>query len=236
MDRWDFLNLLIDTFGYKSYLEIGVANPDINFDQIKAEKKYGVDPEPAKPVTHQMSSDTFFAQNKETFDLVFIDGFHVDEQVTRDIANALQCLNPNGIIVIHDCNPTRKEHQEVPAVVTYWVGTVWKAWVRFMQTLPPAIEMFMVNNDTGMGVMKATGNGKKIDPIPEGDLTFENLDLNREKWLNVVSLDYFKNWVKPTPIKVTKIMPKVSEASTKKVEVKTEVKTKADKLNSESEK
>jgi hypothetical protein len=234
MDRWDFLNLLVETFDYKSYLEIGVSNPDINFDRIKVEKKYGVDPEPTQPVTHQMKSDDFFAQNNETFDLIFVDGYHVDDQVTRDIANSLKCLNPNGAIVVHDCNPLKREHQAVPAEVTYWVGTVWKAWARFMQTLPPAIEMFVVNNDTGMGVMKATGKGMRLDPIPESELTFENLDLNRDKWLNLVSLDFFKNWVKPEPIKPKIAAPKVQEVEVKKVEVKTDAKAKTDKLDSES--
>ena len=224
MDRFDLINLLIETFGYKSYLEIGVAGAENNFNLIKAPVKCGVDPNTEGEGIIRTTADNFFAQNKETFDIIFIDGDHVDEQATRDISNSLLCLNPNGTIVIHDCNPTEKDHQEVPAVVAFWVGTVWKAWVRYLQTLPPAIEMFMVNNDTGIGIMKATGKGKKLNPIPEDQLTYENLDLNRDAWLNMVSLDDFKAWLKPAP---EIVKPKVQQ---REIIKKIDAKMKTDKL------
>ena len=238
MDRFDLINLLIETFGFKSYLEIGVHNPKDNFDFIKAEKKVGVEPDPVGEVTFKMTADEFFAQNKEKFDIIFIDALHIDENVTRDISNSLACLTPDGIIVLHDCNPLRKEHQEVPAVVPYWVGTVWKAFTRLMQTLPPAVEMFVVDTDTGIGIIKATGKGIKLDFVSEADLTFENLELNRSKWLNLMSLDDFKTWIKPEPVKVTKAIAKAPmqslEIQPEVVETKTVAKKKVDKLEVES--
>ena len=224
MNRFDLINFLIETFGYKSYLEIGVAGAENNFNLIKAPVKCGVDPSTEGEAIIKMTADSFFAQNKETFDIIFIDGDHVDEQVTKDISNSLACLNPNGLIVLHDCNPTEKDHQEVPAVITFWVGTVWKAWVRCIQTLPPAIEMFVINNDTGIGIMKATGKGKKLGPIPEDQLTYENFDLNRDKWLNMISLDEFVAWANPAP---KTIKPEVQQREiTKKIDAK----AKTDKL------
>ena len=39
-----------------------------------------------------MSSDEFFLKNKDQFDIIFIDGLHVYEQVKRDIENSLIVL------------------------------------------------------------------------------------------------------------------------------------------------
>ena len=38
------LNYLIERYGLKSYLEIGLQNPANNFDKINANVKVGVDP------------------------------------------------------------------------------------------------------------------------------------------------------------------------------------------------
>jgi hypothetical protein len=72
----------------KSYLEIGVSGGE-NFQKIRCENKVGVDPEPTSPATIFLPSDDFFKQNKETFDVIFIDGLHHSDQVLRDINNSL---------------------------------------------------------------------------------------------------------------------------------------------------
>ena len=107
MNRTDIINAIARKIKAKSYLEIGVDN-GINFASIKCDRKVGVDPNPRMPGIHPMTSDTFFAQNDETFDLIFIDGLHIFEQVYRDIENALKVLNPNGYIICHDTNPPTK--------------------------------------------------------------------------------------------------------------------------------
>lgn len=193
------MNHLIDVFGFKSYVEIGVYATNVNFDFIKAEEKYGVDPNTLGQgeATHKMTSDQFFAQNTKTFDLIFVDGLHHDDQVERDIRNSIACLNPGGIILVHDCNPLQEDHQKIPAVVSFWCGTVWKAWTKLLQELPPEYEMFVVNFDTGMGVIRKTGKGKKLSPVPPEQLTYSNLEANRQEWLNIVSLDDFLKWVSP---------------------------------------
>ena len=35
---------------------------------------------------YKMSSDIFFKSNKKYFDIIFIDGLHLEEQVDKDIA------------------------------------------------------------------------------------------------------------------------------------------------------
>ena len=66
-----------------------------------------------------MPSDEFFANraaasDRTPYDLVFIDGLHVADQVERDIVNSLLNLAPAGTIVLHDCNPTTESARPTP--------------------------------------------------------------------------------------------------------------------------
>ena len=61
--RCDVINFLIAEFNFKSYLEIGVRDPNDNFSLINVEKKYSVDPGvefESNPVDFKMTSDEFF--------------------------------------------------------------------------------------------------------------------------------------------------------------------------------
>ena len=90
------INDVITRYKKTSYLEIGCAE-DKNFSAIYCDKKIGVDPNSRG--THKMTSDKFFKDNKDTFDVIFIDGLHTKEQVSKDISNSLECLNSNGIFM-----------------------------------------------------------------------------------------------------------------------------------------
>jgi len=81
--RTQVINLIINRFGYIRYLEIRVRNPKNNFNKINCRYKVGVDPvgEP----TFKGTSDVFFKQNKDIFDIIFIDGLHLEEQADKDI-------------------------------------------------------------------------------------------------------------------------------------------------------
>jgi predicted O-methyltransferase YrrM len=52
-----------------------------------------------------MDTQEFFAQNKETFDLIFIDADHSFEAVRADFYGAMDILNPGGLLVLHDTDP-----------------------------------------------------------------------------------------------------------------------------------
>ena len=100
MQRFDIINNLIKEKGYKSHLEIGVQN-GVCFENIVCEKKIGVDPRANVPVDYKMTSEAFFAQNKERFDCIFIDGLHTFEQSLKDFYNAWEVLNIGGAVVFH---------------------------------------------------------------------------------------------------------------------------------------
>ena len=102
--RTQIIQKIINQQKYKSYLEIGCDN-DENFSKIIIDKKTGIDP--IKGGTLRMTSDNFFEKNIKNFDLIFLDGLHTYEQTIKDIDNSLRYLNINGVILIHDCLPTK---------------------------------------------------------------------------------------------------------------------------------
>jgi hypothetical protein len=53
----------------------------------------------------QDTSDSFFANTRDRFDLVFLDGLHEFQQTLRDVLNALEILNDGGLIVVDDSVP-----------------------------------------------------------------------------------------------------------------------------------
>ena len=131
MNRTELINYLIERRGGRRYLEIGVYDEQHNFAHVRCAHKVGVDVRPV--TTFQGSSDQFFAQNREEFDVVFIDGLHTEDQVLADCSNALRCLAPGGCVVLHDCMPPDSWHQRGPEEFREgenWNGLVWKAALR----------------------------------------------------------------------------------------------------------
>lgn len=120
--RVDVLKHLINRFGYTSYLEIGIQYGHC-WTQIECPNKVGVEPNPYPDENViQATSDQFFENNKDTFDLIFIDGDHSYHQAIKDIRNAIKILNPGGTIVCHDTYPPDENHTN-----PFQCGEVYKA-------------------------------------------------------------------------------------------------------------
>lgn len=194
MQRFDIINSFIQKYGYSHYLEIGVSNGD-TFRNIKIQHKESVDPamgryNTANP-TYKMTSDEFFEKYPEKkYDIIFIDGLHHSEQVDKDISNSLNILNENGVIILHDCNPTSEEEQLVPRETTRWLGDVWKSFVSFKSLNKLNYECFVVDTDCGCGIIR---HGKTLLDIelPE-KLTYQWFNKNRKQALNLISIQDFK--------------------------------------------
>lgn len=187
-NRTSIINHLIKKFNLKSYLEIGVKDLK-NFEKIKVNKKIGIDPFPTKKnkMIYVQTSDDFFLHNKKKFDLIFIDGLHLEEQVDKDIYNSLKFLSNDGFIIMHDCNPRKKVYQlENPIKNEYWNGTTWKSFVKLRMT-KINLKMLCIDVDHGIGIIQK-GKQKLID---KKKLTFENLENNRHQMLNLTSIDKF---------------------------------------------
>jgi hypothetical protein len=189
MTRTEIINYLIKEIKAKSYLEIGVRESKGNFDLVECEDKIAVDPVPLSAGILPLTSDQFFEQNNSTFDFIFIDGLHEEEQVMKDILNSLKVLNEGGYIVCHDMNPTTEEMQLVPMQTDEaWTGDCWKAWVRLRSTRKD-LNMAVVDTDFGVGIIKK--GTQKCLSLKDLNLSYNNLDANREEWLNLISIEQF---------------------------------------------
>lgn len=166
MSRTDLINYFFDNIlGYKkSYLEIGLCDPNKNYYNVHSANKESVDPFVEQPelyeyeirnvVTYKMTSDDFFLNYKKTYDLIFIDGLHIASQVVKDIKNSYNSLNPGGYIILHDCLPTQKEHQDESRPCVTWNGTTWKAIVNLYKA---GIDYNTLDTDQGCSIIKYNG-------------------------------------------------------------------------------
>jgi hypothetical protein len=188
--RTNIINWIISNRNYKRYLEIGVFDPNKNFNKIKIPFKISVDPgkEGLSEATYTLTSDEFFKQNTEKFDIIFIDGLHESEQVYIDIMNSLDALEDGGTILTHDMNPQKKRSQVVPQVPGLWNGDCWKAFVK-IRTEFDNLKMNVIDHDWGVGVIRR-GQQELLKNV---NYTYEDFDLNRNEWLNLISFKNFKN-------------------------------------------
>jgi len=54
----------------------------------------------------KITSDEFFANNDKKFNLIYIDGCHEPEFISRDLENGFECLEENGIMWMNDYGKT----------------------------------------------------------------------------------------------------------------------------------
>ena len=98
----------------KSYLELGLYK-GTTFSAVApfVEKCVGVDTKnyftPQKGIVHTMTTEEFFRRNTDTFDLIFIDADHSFAAAQNDLLSSLNVLNPHGVVVLHDTDPTKVE-------------------------------------------------------------------------------------------------------------------------------
>jgi hypothetical protein len=209
--RTEIINFILSLFSRNtSYLEIGVRNPHHNFSHIKANNKYSVDPGlefKENPVDFKLTSDEFFEKlnNNEIlspqikFDVIFIDGLHLAEQVDRDIKNAMDYIKEDGFIVLHDCNPPTEWHARTDYSYHYtpagmfWNGTTWKAFLKWR--FNANIQSCCINSDWGVGILsKSHKIGQSIEQTNQF-YEFSELIANRKEYLNLLTFDDFKKLV-----------------------------------------
>lgn len=127
------------------YIEIGVSNGKSLALARKKTIVIGIDPMTAipenlvfvspenNPKLFKMTSDDFFANvnvneamEHPCFDMAFIDGLHIFEQVLRDFINLEKYAKPDSIIFVHDCLPVNSRVADRIRQAAFWIGDVWK--------------------------------------------------------------------------------------------------------------
>lgn len=215
----------------KRYLEIGIRTGKTLF-KVECAEKVGVDPDydfpfsqrwkrltgAEKSKVYKMTSDDFFKKNPDGildkgFDVIFVDGLHTYGQTLKDVENSLLHLNPNGVIILHDCSPATAA-RAVPVQHSFdelkpqirkkaiegwdgaWNGDVWKTIVHLRATRPD-LEVFTIDADHGLGVVKV---GKptntldiSIDELKQS--TYDFLEANRQHLLNLHPGSYLQEFL-----------------------------------------
>lgn len=195
--RYDIINTLAEKINAKTYLEIGVQSRSNCFNKINVETKVCVDPDINSNPDWCMTSDEFFENSKDNYDIIFIDGLHYADQVYKDILNSLDHLSENGFIVCHDMNPTKYEEQLIPRQTKRWNGDCWKALVK-LRAETNNLTIFTIDTDEGIGVISKNKNGlftylqdrrQLLSYI--SNLSYEDLRLNRTEFLNLITTEDF---------------------------------------------
>jgi hypothetical protein len=197
MYRFDIINHLIKINNFKNYLEIGVFDGEC-LKQIVCENKDGVDPGSenglAIGVNYRLSSDDFFQQHSDKiYDLIFIDGLHHSQQVDLDLKNALRQTRANGIIVLHDCNPTNYEMTTIPRKTIQWNGDVYKSILKFMQSNKDHT-CYTVDTDWGVTIILKNKPQDYTEFKENYDKALNDwnfFDINRTKLLNLITTEEF---------------------------------------------
>lgn len=181
-NRIALINLLISTKDNAKYLEIGCATNSL-FDSVYASKKIGVDPNNGGNV--RLTSDRYFEANKDSFDVVFIDGLHTYEQARKDCINSINCATPGAWIAFHDMLPLNWiEANHKPIQGGSWTGDVWKLAFELANT--PGIDFRIISIDHGVGVFKLLDSKVNISDL--------------SSTLNQVGFEYLFNNLNQLPI------------------------------------
>jgi hypothetical protein len=229
MNRVTVVQKIIDNTKAKTYLEIGVLAGD-TFLRIKIKNKWGVDPnfeiESLKKIRYyfknpfnifseyfNMDSDTFFAKEDARLagcgvDVALIDGLHTFSQSLKDVENTLKYLNENGVIILHDCNPSSEaaaipaqsisEVQKInpPGFNGVWNGDVWKT-IAYLRVTRKDLRVFVLDCDFGLGIItkEAPENMLKYSAEEVRKLSYRDLSKDRQSLLNLKDVSYFKEFL-----------------------------------------
>ncbi len=185
--RWNLIQHIIDKYKFKNYLEIG-CDKNQSFSKIKINYKVGVDP--ISGGTIRSTSDNFFKNNVEKFDIIFIDGLHYYKQVINDINNSLKILRKDGFILVHDCLPNSLAQQAVPRFRGHWNGDVWKSIVELRTKKD--LDIITCKIDFGVAIIKKKNNSNILvfnNDVIYQELKFKDYYYNHLKFMNIKSYD-----------------------------------------------
>lgn len=199
--RFQVINYWAGSRGLDRYLEIGIRFGRC-MDRVICKQKIGVDPKPMvnRPDwdIRSVTSDAFFAGNDRRFQIIFVDGLHMAEQVVRDVYNSLAVLDAPGVVFMHDCNPASELAQQRDESLIEkgtWNGDTWKA-LAFLRQNEPGLFIRTLDLDHGIGVVIPRDYAKVPKLTPEIEaraakffdtVSYADLDANRAKMVGLIA-------------------------------------------------
>jgi hypothetical protein len=186
------INDLISDLNYKSYLELGVSIGE-SWKLISCENKIGVDnninvANEFDGVVHA-TTDDYFLNNKDKFDLIYIDALHEKNQVYKDFKNSFNVLNDSGVIIFHDVNPF-----DISQTHFNSSGDVFELWIELAKTY----KVYIIKNEydgDSVGIFIKSKNSKFID-IEVKDYTYQFFSENREDFISYLNYEEIINKIK----------------------------------------
>jgi hypothetical protein len=143
----------------------------------------------------------------EKYDLIFVDPFHTYRAGLTDLLGAFCILKPDGIIVVHDCNPRDPDIVQPVFQEGLWCGVTYEAFIDF--ALAESHSAYCtVDTDHGCGVVFKNSHNAPAelretlisDRIrlewtllkSEDQSRFHFFDTHRKQLLNLIAPDRFK--------------------------------------------
>jgi tetratricopeptide (TPR) repeat protein len=204
----DIANQLIRRFGLHSFLEYNkplgglvihdvecreksiayITEHRIHADQnsrITQRAQFAVDANAAEE--YLGLEDLIERYHDRRFDLIFYDPMHVRPEVDHAFQLLPRLLNPDGFLVVHDCNPedvsmtSRHRHEEA------WLGETYKAFANFHRHNPG--RSMTVAEDFGVGII--LNRGLVLDYPIDFELDYEDFAKNRKGHIGLISYASF---------------------------------------------
>jgi len=179
LKRDEVINYLLDEKFQKNgkYLEIGC---DLNqtFSKIVNNNKIGIDP--VRGGNLKLSSKEFFENyNKEFFDVVFIDGSHLIEDVYYDTVQAIKNLNLGGYVLLDDVLPNNNLNTFRKRLTLHSFQDAYK--ILFFITSLSFVDLYLLPCDHGMALVKLKGN------LKTDELEFDFSDINFDSYVEFLN-------------------------------------------------
>jgi len=214
LGKADISNLLGQTNGYTSYLEVASRNTGHEFasvsDEIFTNKQrllYDIpenysDNLPINYASDDLTGESCFEEiieSSQTFDVVFVDPYHSYESSIHNLESGFKLLNTDGVMVVHDCNPPSEEVASTTQRGRYWCGLTYLAFLHFVQQHQEA-EYCVVNTDWGVGLVFKKGSDRperfgSIPKRPTMDCStvrdWKAFNAHRKRLLRLISVNKF---------------------------------------------
>lgn len=205
----DIINQLIQNFRLTDYFEYNKYLAELAIQEVTCERKQiAYIPEnkfgdlQAKELTER--ADYLYASNRPdhvldldrvmkrfrpaSFDIIFFDPMHTRPQVDLALQRLPLLLKPDGLMVIHDCNPHDAKLTAKFRNPGSWCGQTYQAFANFHENNP--YQSMTIDTDLGVGVI--LNRGLRLNyPLTTGP-DYEQFAERREAFIGLIDVETFQ--------------------------------------------